>query len=76
MFKARVESEMAEAKASIQRSLVPQGSDVVRHLALPLASRSLDDILGDMEQMDKDGPSHTDYKQGKISGAVYRECCS
>ncbi|KAI0320845.1 hypothetical protein OF83DRAFT_1102559, partial [Amylostereum chailletii] len=72
-LKDRVELEMGQAKASIQRSLIPQGPDVVRHLALPMSSRSLDDILADMEKMDTDGPSHTDYKEGKLSGAVYHE---
>lgn len=64
---------MGRAKAMIQEQLVPQGEDVVRHLALPQESKSLEWILEEMDKMDTEGKSHTDYKEGKLSGAVYRE---
>lgn len=72
-MKKKVETEMGKAKAMIQKQLVPQGEDVVRHLALPPDGKPLDWILEEMDKMDKEGNSHTDYKEGKLSGAVYRE---
>lgn len=70
-MRQKVEVEMGRAKAMIQEQLVPQGEDVVRHLALPQESKSLEWILEEMDKMDTEGKSHTDYKEGKLSGAVY-----
>jgi sphinganine-1-phosphate aldolase len=67
-----VEEEMAFARVEIERKLIPQGKDVVRHLALPKEGCTLEWILDSMEQMDQEAPSHTDYREGKLSGAVYR----
>ena len=64
---------MDAAKAEIDRKLLPQGKDVVRHLSLPRKGQTLEWILEAMEQMDKEAPSHTDYREGKLSGAVYRK---
>ncbi|KAF9073647.1 PLP-dependent transferase [Rhodocollybia butyracea] len=67
--KAKVKAEMDKARLDIEKSLVPQGADVVRHLSLPAEGQSLEWILAEMENMDKqDG---LDWKHGKISGAVY-----
>ena len=63
---------MELARAEIDRKLLPQGKDVVRHLALPKKGCTLEWILSSMEQMDKEAPSQTDYREGKLSGAVYR----
>lgn len=61
---------MDKARLDIEQSLVPQGADVVRHLSLPAEGQSLEWILAEMDNMDKqDG---LDWKRGKISGAVYR----
>ncbi|KAI0268820.1 PLP-dependent transferase [Gloeopeniophorella convolvens] len=70
-MRAKVKREMDAAKQDIDRMLIPKGDKVVRHLALPEHGRTLDWILGEMEQMDKEAPSHTNYKDGKLSGAVY-----
>jgi sphinganine-1-phosphate aldolase len=75
-MRKRVETEMAAARAEIARKLLPQGKGVVRHLALPKQSCTLEWILDAMEQMDQEAPSHTNYREGKLSGAVYRERAS
>ncbi|KAI0001270.1 PLP-dependent transferase [Russula compacta] len=67
----RVEAEMDAARAEIEQSLLPRGKDVERHLTLPGRGRTLEWILDAMEQMDREAPSHTDYRDGKLSGAVY-----
>ncbi|SRR5258708_25367819 len=66
-----VDAEMDVARAEMAK-LLPQGKDVVRHLALPKRGCTLEWILDSMEQMDQEAPSHTDYRDGKLSGAVYR----
>lgn len=71
-MRKKVDEEMAFARAEIDRKLLPQGKDVVRHLALPKKGCTLEWILGSMEQMDQEAPSHTNYRDGKLSGAVYR----
>jgi sphinganine-1-phosphate aldolase len=63
---------MAAAKVEIDQKLLPQGKDVVRHLSLPMKGQSLEWILEEMQQMDEEAPSHTEYREGKLSGAVYR----
>jgi sphinganine-1-phosphate aldolase len=68
----KVEVEMAAARVEIDRKLLPQGKDVVRHLTLPKTGCTLEWILDSMEQMDQEAPSHADYREGKLSGAVYR----
>ena len=71
-MRKRVEMEMEFARVEIDRSLLPQGKDVVRHLALPKRGCTLEWILDSMEQMDQEAPSHADYREGRLSGAVYR----
>ena len=72
-MRKKVDAEMEFARGEIDRKLLPQGKDVVRHLALPERGCTLEWILDSMEQMDQEAPSHTDYRDGKLSGAVYRE---
>ncbi|KAF8487868.1 hypothetical protein F5888DRAFT_1624064, partial [Russula emetica] len=67
----RVEVEMEAARTEINRKLLPQGKDVVRHLTLPKRGSTLEWILDSMKQMDQEAPLHTDYREGKLSGAVY-----
>ncbi|KAF9010763.1 pyridoxal phosphate-dependent transferase [Cyathus striatus] len=68
--KAKVESQMNQAKLDIENKLVPKGVDVVRHLALPEEGKSLEWILAEMDKMDNEMEG-AGWKQGKISGAVY-----
>jgi sphinganine-1-phosphate aldolase len=71
-LRTKIETEMMKARADIQRALIPQGLNVTRRLALPTQSKSLDWILNEMDKMEKVAPSHVNYKEGKLSGAVYR----
>ncbi|KAG6868392.1 hypothetical protein C0993_003808 [Termitomyces sp. T159_Od127] len=68
---AKVETEMNKAKLDIENQLVPKGADVVRHLSLPDKGKSLEWIVSQMEIMDNELSGHSNWKNGKISGAVY-----
>ncbi|THH12743.1 hypothetical protein EW146_g7415 [Bondarzewia mesenterica] len=70
-MKKKVATEMGKAKVDINNRLVPQGPGVTRHLSLSTQSRSLEWIMDEMAKMDLEGGSHTDYREGKLSGAVY-----
>lgn len=69
---AKVETEMNKAKLDVENQLVPKGADVVRHLSLPDKGKSLEWIISQMEIMDNELSGHSNWKNGKISGAVYR----
>ncbi|EKM74970.1 hypothetical protein AGABI1DRAFT_116649 [Agaricus bisporus var. burnettii JB137-S8] len=69
--KKSVDEQMSKAKLDIEDKLVPKGPNVVRHLALPEESRSLEWILAEMDKMDKEFEHASDWKGGKVSGAVY-----
>jgi sphinganine-1-phosphate aldolase len=71
-MRKRIDTEMDAARAEIDRKFIPQGKDVVRHLSIPRKGQTLEWILEAMEQMDVEAPSQADYKEGKLSGAVYR----
>ena len=77
---SKVEPQMAKARRDIEAKLVPSGPQVIRYLTLPSEGQSKDWILAEMDKMD--GYCHSfddrgaklhDWKDGKISGAVYRE---
>lgn len=68
---------MDEAKLDIEKRLVPQGANVVRHLSLPSEGKSLEWILAEMDIMDTELHNSPDqWRQGKLSGAVYRKLYS
>ena len=73
-MKKKVAKEMGKARTDIDARLVPQGPNVTRHLALPQQSKSLEWILDEMATMDNETKSHTNYREGKLFGAVYRTC--
>lgn len=77
---AKVEPQMAQARRDIEKKLVPSGPHVVRYLSLPPEGQSKDWILSEMDRMDNychsfddRGVKLHDWKDGKMSGAVYRE---
>lgn len=72
-MKHKVDAQMDQAKLDIETKLVPQGADVVRHLALPVEGQNTEWILEEMAKMDTEMGSHTNWRHGKLSGAVYRE---
>lgn len=67
----KAESEIAAAKKIIETSLIPKGEAVVRHTSLPPQGQSPAWILDEMTKMDNE-IGHAEWKNGKISGAVYR----
>ncbi|KAL5507479.1 DPL1 [Sanghuangporus vaninii] len=69
--KQKVDSQLGEATLKIENSLVPKGPDVVRHLSLPAEGRSPEWILQEMDKMDIEAVKHTNWKGGRMSGAVY-----
>lgn len=69
----KVEGELNKAKLDIETKLVPQGEHVIRHLSLPEKGLSMQQILAEMEKMDTESSNSSDWRHGKLSGAVYRE---
>lgn len=68
----KVTTEMDKAKLDIEQQLVPQGADVVRHLSIPQQGQSPEWILAEMAKMDDELAKRSDWRHGKLSGAVYR----
>ncbi|KAL5523548.1 hypothetical protein ACEPAG_7721 [Sanghuangporus baumii] len=69
--KQKVDSQLGEAALKVENSLVPKGPDVVRHLSLPAEGRSPEWILQEMDKMESEAVKHTNWKGGRMSGAVY-----
>ena len=67
---------MGDAQLKIENSLVPKGPNVVRHLSLPAEGRTPEWIAEEMNKMDNESEKRANWKGGKLSGAVYRECLS
>ena len=77
---AKVEPQLAQARRDIEKKLLPSGPQVVRYLSLPPEGQTKDWILSEMDRMDNychtfddRGAKLHDWKDGRISGAVYRE---
>lgn len=70
----KLQEELGKAKVEIEDKLVSKNGEITRHLALPAQGKSAEWILEEMTRMDKELGGHTDWRQGKISGAVYRTC--
>lgn len=68
----KVEVELGKARLEIEKSLVPQGPNVTRHLSLPEQGQTPEWILEEMAKMDAETDHASAWKQGKMSGAVYR----
>lgn len=54
--------------------MVPHGAAVVRHTALPRSGQSAEWILSEMQKMDDEAIGSDEWRNGKVSGAVYRMC--
>ncbi|KDQ21883.1 hypothetical protein BOTBODRAFT_26291 [Botryobasidium botryosum FD-172 SS1] len=66
----QVDAELALAAAEIEAKMVPSGPNIPRHIVLPAQGRTPEWILAEMDRMDA-AMSHTNYRDGKLSGAVY-----
>lgn len=71
--KKKVEAELGKAKLDIEKKVAPDSVGIKRNLSLPSKGQSADWILEEMAKMDKEFGEKTNWKDGKISGAVYRE---
>jgi hypothetical protein len=74
--RAKVEAELGKARQDIITKLVPQGTNVTRHVCLPSHGQSAQWIAEEMEKMDAESENTGLWKQGKLSGAVYRTSTS
>ena len=76
----KLQEELNKVKVDTEEKLVPKGGEFTRYLALPAQGKSAVWILEEMAKMDKELGAHTDWRQGRLSGAVYRtslqRCCS
>ena len=70
--RAKVEAEIAKARQDIITKLIPQGPNVTRHISLPSQGQSAQWIAQEMERMDAESENTGLWRQGKLSGAVYR----
>jgi sphinganine-1-phosphate aldolase len=73
--KRKVDAELGKVRADIRLKLIPQGPKVIRHLALPPQGKSKDWIVEEMKRMDDESPESHSWRNGKVSGTVYRSCC-
>ncbi|KAI0929962.1 hypothetical protein AcW1_008774 [Taiwanofungus camphoratus] len=69
--KKKVDRELEKAKLHLEKSMVPQGPSVKRHLTLPQQGQSPEWIMEEMAKMDAESEGHSDWQAGRISGAVY-----
>ncbi|PVG02577.1 putative sphingosine-1-phosphate lyase [Serendipita vermifera] len=67
----KVDAELAQVRKDIRNKLLPQGPNVIRHLALPAQGKSREEIVAEMERMDADFDHAHSWKDGKVSGAIY-----
>jgi len=72
--KRKVDKELGKVRADIHMKLIPQGPKVVRHLALPQQGKSKEWIVEEMKRMDDESPRTDMWREGKVSGAIYRTC--
>ncbi|EJD52801.1 PLP-dependent transferase [Auricularia subglabra TFB-10046 SS5] len=68
--KKKVAEGMQQARVDIESRLVPSGPGVTRHTELPAQGQSTEWILAEMDRMEAEAHK-TDWKQGRVSGAVY-----
>ncbi|KAF9236341.1 pyridoxal phosphate-dependent transferase [Melanogaster broomeanus] len=67
----KIKQEMGKVRQDIEDKLVPKGTEVSRHLSLPLEGKSVEWILAEMAKMDGELGPNADWRHGKLSGAVY-----
>ena len=74
--RAKVEAEIGKARQDIITKLIPQGPNVTRHISLPSQGQSAQWVAEEMERMDAESENTGLWRQGKLSGAVYRTSTS
>lgn len=61
--------QIAEAKIKLEKSLVPSGPGVERHLALPKEGWGVEKVREELVKLSE--MKHTRWEDGRVSGAVY-----
>lgn len=76
----KTDPQMAQTRRDIEKKLIPSGPQVTRYLSLPPEGQTTDWILSEIDKMDNccynfddSGRKLYDWRDGKISGVVYRE---
>ncbi|KAH9942392.1 PLP-dependent transferase [Epithele typhae] len=69
--KKQVDEKLGKARLDVEAKMVPQGPGITRYLSLPAQGHDKDWILAEMARMDTLVATHTDWHDGKVSGAVY-----
>ncbi|EJF65434.1 PLP-dependent transferase [Dichomitus squalens] len=67
----KVETELGKTRLDIEKRMVPQGPGVTRHLSLPAQGHDQNWILEEMAKMDEESGNHVNWRDGKVSGAIY-----
>ena len=68
----QLQEELNKVKVNIEDKLVPKGGEFTRYLTLPAQGKSAECIFEEMARMDKELGPRRDWRQGKLSGVVYR----
>lgn len=71
-LKKKVAKELGEAQVTIDNKLLPKGPNVVHYTSLPSEGRTAEWISAEMARMDEEMGNHSNWQNGKLSGAVYR----
>ncbi|KZT10847.1 PLP-dependent transferase [Laetiporus sulphureus 93-53] len=67
----RVNAELMKGRLQIEKGLIPEGPSVRRHLTLPEHGQMPQWITEEMDRMDSEANTQADWREGKVSGAVY-----
>ncbi|KAK4981684.1 Dihydrosphingosine phosphate lyase [Elasticomyces elasticus] len=66
---SRVQLQITEAVAKLEKKLVPSGPGVNRYLTLPAEGWTADQVRAELERLGE--MKHTRWEEGRVSGAVY-----
>lgn len=67
--RSKVQKQVAEAIADLEKKLVPQGPGVSRYLTLPKEGWTLEQVRAELQSLGD--MKHTRWEDGMVSGAVY-----
>lgn len=70
-----IEQKMTVTREQIREKVLPRGNTLTRNVSLPLKGRTAEEIDQELIRM-QDELHPVNYKEGKLSGAVYRQCLS
>lgn len=68
-IREKIQAQVADAKATLKKKLVPTGPDIERHLTLPAEGWEADKVRAELSKLAE--MKHTRWEDGRVSGAVY-----